>query len=294
MYESIKGWKEVRALNLQKKQTYQFVRFAHEYALFFGEWINYWVLRVLIMPKIKDQFLMQFGLYFLGGILIIKGRLHIGDFLVFVLYYGILSTAMNTVSTADAELQSAMPYTDRLFLGLERNEIGKNAGSGIWSNVSDIVFKNVDFAYPGSNIDIVNKLSFKIAKGERVAITGRSGAGKTTILKLMLGMYKPTNGKIEISGVDVKQMNLDKLYKKVGTVMQENMLLNTTIRENLQYGKRDAGETEMWNACKNACIDEFVKMLPKGLDTVIGERGVKLSGGQKQRTVLARLFLKDV
>ncbi len=293
LHASVQGWREVKALNLQRNQTIHFVRYLHNFALYFGTWINYWVARVLIIPKIKDEFFMQFGLYFIGGFLMINGKLHIADLLVFALYYNMLSGAVNTVSSTDAELQANMPFTDRLM-----EELCKAAETPttkqIPAGTDFIEFVNTSFRYQGSESNVLTNFNLRIEKGERVAITGKSGSGKTTLLKLMTGMITPTRGKVLFSGIDMCDADLSTVHRHIGFVMQENMLFNATIRENLLYGKGNATDDELWNACCKAYIGDFVQSLPDGLDTVIGEGGIKLSGGQRQRIVLARLFLRDV
>ncbi|MDR0949710.1 MAG: ATP-binding cassette domain-containing protein [Lachnospiraceae bacterium] len=158
----------------------------------------------------------------------------------------------------------------------------------------DVVFHDVTFTYPGSEKPILQELTFAISKGERVAIVGKSGAGKTTALKLMLGFLHPTSGEVLLSGIPIQKIHPDHLYQHIGFVMQDNILVDDSIKENLYYAKPNATGDELEDACRKAFIWDFVKSLPKGLDTVIGERGIKLSGGQKQRLVLARLFLRDV
>ena len=294
LHASVQGWREVKALNLELSQQRQFIRYLRNFALYFGKWINYWTARALVIPKIKDEFLMRFGLYFLGGLLIMNGNLKIGELLVFAMYYGMLSNAVKTVSGADADLQSNMPFTDRLIKELGRKE-NTEVKEGITPNETNtILFENVCFTYPKTEKEIIHDCNLTINKGERIAITGRSGCGKTTTLKLLTGMLAPTKGNVYFSGINLKEINLPAMHSRIGFVMQENMLFNTTIRENLLYGKNDAADNELLEACKKAYIHDFVIGLPDGLDTVIGEKGIKLSGGQRQRLVLARLFLRNV
>jgi ATP-binding cassette subfamily B protein/subfamily B ATP-binding cassette protein MsbA len=294
LHASVQGWRGVKALNLYKKQEIKFVRFIHKYALYFGAFINYEVVRMFIIPKIKDEFFMRFGLYFLGGLLIIGGDLKIGDLLVFAVYYGMLSGAINSVSSTDAELQVSMPYTDRLIEELGKNETIKKA-EGVLPDDSNIIeFRDVCFTYPGSNDEVLHNLNLQIEKGERLAIIGESGCGKTTALKLMTGMLEPTSGCVSFAGINLVDIDMSAMHKRFGFVMQENMLFNTTIKENLLYGKNNATDSELFDACKKAYIYDFICGLPEKLDTIIGERGIKLSGGQRQRLVLARLFLRNV
>jgi len=293
LHASVQGWREIKALNLQKHEEKQFTRYIHKFAIYNGTWINYWVTRVLIIPKIKEEFLMQFCLYFFGGLLIISGHFQIGSLLVFMQYYGLLSNALQTVSTADSELLSAKPKSDRLLAELSRAREKKTYRELLNIN-GDIEFQGVSFLYPAAEQIVIDDKSFSISKGEHIAITGKSGAGKTTALKLMLGMLHPTSGKILFSGTEVQNISPDVLYRLFGFVMQENILFNDTIRENLLYAKSAATDMELEAACQKAYILDFIKGLPEGMDTIIGERGIKLSGGQKQRIVLARQFLRDV
>jgi ATP-binding cassette subfamily B protein/subfamily B ATP-binding cassette protein MsbA len=290
---SIQGWKEVRALNLQKRERRVFVRYAHNFAEYFGRWIYFWVIRVLIIPKIKDEFLMKFALYFFGGLLVMRKDITIGDLLVFSVYYELLSNSIRAVSSANAELQSNMPLYNRV---LDELDPAGKPGQKTYIPVpeaGDLELRNVSFSYDAGRSFVVRNFSLKIKKGERVAIVGPSGSGKTTILKLIAGILEPDSGTILYSGIDIRQLNPKYYYKKFGFVMQENLLLNISIRENLLLANERADDSMLDKACKKACINDFVHSLPEKYDTLIGEKGVKLSGGQRQRLVLARLFLRD-
>lgn len=293
MHSVVQGWREVKALNLAKYETRQYYRFMHDDMRGFAKWINYWTTRALIIPKIKNDCFMQFGLYFIGGLLIISGQINIGELLVFAVYYSMLSEAVKMVSAADADLQSNMPYTDRLMESL--SNVMKQEQIGIEPDrTNEIVFDKVSFKYPSSEQVIINSFNLTIKKGEKVAITGKSGSGKTTLLKLITGMLIPTSGIISFSGIDLREIDIVSMHKRIGYVMQENILFNATIRENLLYGKSNASEEELVTACKKAYIYEFIQSTPGGFDTIIGEKGIKLSGGQRQRIVLARMFLQDI
>ena len=186
-----------------------------------------------------------------------------------------------------------MPYTDRLMESL--SNVMNQEQIGIEPDrTNEIVFDKVSFKYPSSEQVIINSFNLTIKKGEKVAITGKSGSGKTTLLKLITGMLIPTSGTISFSGIDLREIDIVSMHKRIGYVMQENILFNTTIRENLLYGKSNASEEELVTACKKAYIYEFIQSTPGGFDTIIGEKGIKLSGGQRQRIVLARMFLQDI
>lgn len=298
LHAFVQGWSEVRALRLEKHEERCYYRFLHADMRCNAKWINYWTARVLIIPKLKDEFFMQFGLYFIGGLLILSGSLHIGELLVFAMYYSLLSDAVQAVSAADADLQAGMPYTDRLMESLTG---WMPAGAcdmmeepvQVPDTSNTIALKKVTFSYPDAEKAVFRNYNLTIEKGERVAITGKSGSGKTTLLKLIIGMLEPTGGSVSFSGIDLRHIDKPSMYGRIGYIMQENILFHTTIRENLLFGKEDASEEELLQACRKACIDAFITGLPEGLDTVIGEKGIKLSGGQRQRIVLARMFLQD-
>lgn len=294
---SLQGWREVKALGLGRWQLRHFLKYVHVQALCNAKWINCWTARVLIIPKIKEEFFMRFGLYFLGGLFIAKKALDIGDLLVFVVYYEMMANAMKRVSTANAQLQSDMPMLERLL-----EQLGKSNPHCPFSEPSLHCFDsftgidmiNVTYQYPGAPQAVIKDFHLHIAPGERIALVGKSGAGKSTVLKLLTGMLIPTSGQVLFSGHDLQTASKEPFLSRIGFVMQDNMLFHMSIRENLRYGKSDATEAEMWAACEKAQISEFIRTLPQGLDTIIGEKGLKLSGGQRQRIVLARLFLQDV
>jgi len=155
-----------------------------------------------------------------------------------------------------------------------------------------IEFRNVSFGYEEEQ-NILNHIDLTIQKGETIAFVGPSGAGKTTICSLLPRFYEVDEGSISIDGTDIRDLTQESLRQHIGIVQQDVFLFAGTIRENILYGKLEANEEEVWEAARRAKIEEFILSQEKGLDTVIGERGVKLSGGQKQRIAIARMFLKN-
>jgi ATP-binding cassette subfamily B protein len=139
----------------------------------------------------------------------------------------------------------------------------------------------------------LDRVDLVIRKGETVAFVGPSGAGKTTLCSLLPRFYEVGSGAIRIDGVDIRRLTQASLRRQIGIVQQDVFLFSGTIRENILYGKLEASEEEVWEAARRARLDEFIRAQEKGMDTVIGERGVKLSGGQKQRLAIARMFLKN-
>lgn len=291
---SLQEWREVKALNLNRWQIRHFIKYVHVQALCNAKWINCWTARVLIIPKIKDEFFMRFGLYFLGGLLIARNTLKISDLLVFVAYYEIMANAMKKVSAANAQLQSDTPMLERVIKLLCKSNSKDNQPLYYPTSFAGMDMINVSYRYPGAAAEVITNFHLHISPGDRIAITGKSGAGKSTILKLLCGILTPSSGQVLFNGHRLQTTNKEQFFSHIGFVMQENRLFHMSIRENLRYGKTDATEEEMWKACEKAQIATFIRSLPQGLDTVIGEKGIKLSGGQRQRIILARLFLQDV
>ncbi len=157
-----------------------------------------------------------------------------------------------------------------------------------------VEFENVWFKYPEkSGQDVFHGISFKVESGKTLALVGKSGVGKTTIAHLMVRFFDPDRGRVLLDDIDLRDLSFDYLHLTTGLVMQESHLFDETITENLRYGKPGATREELEIACKVAHADEFIKKLPKGIDTIIGERGVRLSGGQRQRLSIARTLLKN-
>lgn len=156
-----------------------------------------------------------------------------------------------------------------------------------------IEFKNVNFIYPKNNEKIIDGINLTIKAGSKVAFVGRSGAGKTTLVKLLLRFYDPTGGSILIDNIDIRKIKKSELRSLISVVPQEPVLFNNTIKFNLTYGKEEATMTEVENVSRQANILEFIEHLPQGWETEVGERGIKLSGGQKQRLAIARALLTD-
>ncbi|MEK9724982.1 MAG: ABC transporter ATP-binding protein, partial [Rhodospirillaceae bacterium] len=167
------------------------------------------------------------------------------------------------------------------------------AGDDGASLAPSVDFENVVFTYPGSPEPAHRGIAFAVAAGERVGIVGPSGSGKSTVLKLLLRLYKPEAGHVRIGGVDVRDMSFAQLRRQLAVVSQDTYLFHGTVEDNLRFGKPDATQAELEEAARNANAHEFIRRLPEGYATVIGERGIRLSGGQRQRIAIARALLRD-
>lgn len=234
------------------------------------------------------------GIMGIGGYMIIQGELTFGDFLAFTLYLGFMIAPIVQMSNIGSQLTEA-------FAGLDRTEEIMNMDPEDDKAIrimpladikGDIKFENVSFAYEEGK-EVVRGISFDAPSGSVTALVGSSGSGKTTIASLAATFITPDSGKITIDGTDLSKVILTDYRKHLGVVLQDDFLFEGTIRENILFARPAAGEQRLSDAVKSAYVNEFTDRFEKGLDTVIGERGVKLSGGQRQRIAIARAILAD-
>ena len=235
-------------------------------------------------------------LYLVGGILIMKydSSLTPGDITVLVALLGRTYMPVNNLLNIQVDWMRSMALFTRIFEYFDMPVEIQNAPDAITPENAhgEVTFDHVDFSYDPER-QILYDVSFKLESGRSIAIVGPSGSGKSTIINLIPRLYDVQGGKVLFDGVDVKKLDLGFLRKNVGVVSQETYLFNGTIRDNLLYAKEDATEEEMIEACKKANIYDFIESQETGLDTMVGNRGLKLSGGEKQRISIARVLLKN-
>ena len=235
-------------------------------------------------------------LYLVGGILMMKynSDLSVGDITVLVALLGRMYGPVNSLLNMQVEWIRSMALFTRIFEYYDMPIEIKNAEDAIIpeNTKGNVEFKHVEFAY-NEERKILKDINFELKSGNSIAIVGPSGSGKSTIVNLIPRLYDVLGGEVTFDGVDVRKLDLEYLRNQIGIVSQETYLFNGTIRENLLYAKPDATEEEMIEACKKANIYEFVQKQEKGLDAMVGNRGLKLSGGEKQRLSIARVLLKD-
>ena len=229
-----------------------------------------------------------------GGIIAITTDVfNSGDYLAFVLSISLFISPLMTLINFVEQYQDGVTGFKRFLEILdEKKEEEKVDAIKDISLDGQIEFKNVSFSYE-TKANILNNVSFKIKKGETIALVGESGGGKTTICHLIPNFYKVNEGEILIDDININDLSFKTLRQSIGIVQQDVFLFNGTIKENILYGRLDASEEEVIEASKRANIYDYIMTLPDGFDTQIGERGVKLSGGQKQRLSIARVFLKN-
>ena len=235
-------------------------------------------------------------LYLVGGILMMKynSDLTVGDISVLVALLGKMYGPVNSLLNIQVEWIRSMALFTRIFEYYDMPIEIQNAKDAIIPKKVDgnIEFKNVEFSYTEER-KILQDISFKLESGHSIALVGPSGSGKSTIANLIPRLYDVQGGQVTFDGVDVRKLDLEFLRDNIGIVSQETYLFNGTIRENLLYARPDATEEQILEACKKANIIDFIERQENGLDTMVGNRGLKLSGGEKQRLSIARVLLKD-
>ncbi len=238
----------------------------------------------------------------LGARMVVEGRLSLGTLVAFLSYITSFYDPLRRLTEVDNTFQQAIAAGERVFELLDEAPEIQDAPDAIplAEIKGDVCFDGVHFRYGEGDLaadveqrDVLHNVKFHMAPGEVVALVGPSGAGKTSIANLLCRFYDPIQGWVLVDGHDLREIQIRSLRRQVAVVLQDTFLFNTTVRENLLYGKPDAAEEELIAAAQAAYAHEFIQQLPQGYDTEIGERGVKLSGGQKQRLALARAILAD-
>ncbi|MGB3160181.1 MAG: ABC transporter ATP-binding protein [Carnobacterium sp.] len=244
---------------------------------------NYFLIRLINL----------FALFF-GAFYTIRGEINYGDFVSFILLANIFVRPIEKVNTMIESYPKGIAGFKRF-----REELGKKPmiqdkeDARVLPLVKgNIEYKNVSFWYDSSN-KVLDHINLSVTAGETIAFVGPSGAGKTTICNLLPRFYEINEGDILIDGINIQDVTMESLRKQIGIVQQDVFLFPGSLRENILYGKLDASEDEVNEAVRLAHLEQVVLEMPEGLDTIIGERGVKLSGGQKQRVSIARMFLKN-
>lgn len=235
-----------------------------------------------------------FVIYF-GGMQYIDGKIEsVGVIVEFLLYVNMLTWPVASVGWITSMVQRAEASQERINEFLSETPNVKNFSPNSSEAITgEIEFKNVSFTYEDTNIVALKNISFKVKKGETLAIMGKTGSGKSTILELIGRLYDVDEGEILIDGKPIESYNLDNLRQQLGYVPQDAFLFSSSIRDNIKFGKADASEEDIIDAAKNAAVHKNIIKFNKGYDTILGERGITLSGGQKQRVSIARAIIKD-
>lgn len=229
-----------------------------------------------------------------GGVSVIDGVMSTGELIAFLIYAINLANPTRRVAESVGNIQKSLAAADRVFSILdEQPEIqNKEDAKDIEVKAGRVEARHVSFSYEAGN-PVLTDLNFVAEPGQTIALVGPSGSGKTTIANLLPRFYDVTGGGIYIDGMDIRESTISSLREHIGLVPQDTLLFNTTIKENILYGRLDATDEEVWEAVKAANAEKFIRGLPNGIETKVGDRGLVLSGGQRQRIAIARAILKD-
>ncbi len=295
-------------LNSTAQESYSGIRVVKSFAqevqmtdLFEEQTLNYRA-RTLDLIRVESVFFPSMALLiglstvltvYIGGLEVIKGNITPGNIAEFVIYVNLLTFPVTAIGWIASLIQRASASQKRIndFMN-EKPEIVNPVIDPV-DIVGEIVFDHVSFQYPVTNIQALNNISFTLKPGERIAIVGKTGSGKTTIAELLLRMYDIQSGSITIDGKEIRDLDLTNLRRRIGYVPQDGFLFSDTVAGNIAYGKPNATGELIEEFARNASIHNEILSLPEGYQTIVGERGVTLSGGQKQRISIARALIKD-
>ncbi len=285
----------IRVVKSFVRENYEIDRFRVENELNFKATMKNVQQTSLLTPTVEFLAAVAVTLIvWFGGYEVVNGIMSAGALVAFLTYAVNLANPVKRLSRIYGKLQKAMAAIDRIFGVLDLKETVNDKPNAIElpqvkGNVS---VENVTFSYDGTHNALEN-VSFEVKSGQMIAFVGPSGAGKSTIANLIPRFYDVTSGAIKIDGFDIRDVKVDSLREQIGIVPQETLLFSTTVMENIRYGRLDATDDEVIAAAKAANADKFIRDLPEGYQTKIGERGLNLSGGQRQRMAIARAMLKN-
>ncbi len=285
----------IRVVKSFVREDYEIRRFQKENELNFQAAMKNVQLTSLLTPTV--EFLAAVAVTFIvwfGGYEVVNGTLTAGALVAFLTYAVNLANPVKRLSRVWGNLQKAMAAVDRIFAVLDMEETVQNRPDAkpLPATEGHVCLKNVTFSYGGDTPALKN-VTLEAASGQMIAFVGPSGAGKSTIANLIPRFYDVNEGAIFIDGHDIRDVTIESLREQIGIVPQETMLFSTTVMENIRYGRLEATDEEVIAAAKAANADVFIRELPEGYETQIGERGMNLSGGQRQRMAIARAILKN-
>ena len=287
----------VRVVQSFTRESYEIQRFTTNIEKTFALAMDRIRISAVFGPLISFMgFACVVSIFWFGGHEVLAGRLTAGQLFMFLVLTLTIAGSIGQFSGLWTGLQETLGATRRLFELLDtRSDIREIPEAQPLTGVEGrITLEHVSFSYSDEGGDpILQDVSLQVQPGEVLALVGPSGAGKTTLVNLIPRFFDPTSGQISIDGKDLRSLQVESLRKQIGIVPQETLLFGSTVRENILYGRLEASEDEMIEAARSANAHEFIIQLPKGYDTIVGERGVKLSGGQRQRIAIARAILKD-
>ena len=288
--EIVSGQEVVRSLNYEEQALEDFTANVKEFSS--HEW-KFRFFSSLTNPIMDFSSNLGYVLVaILGGILVIQGTMSVGRILTFMEYLKNFTTPLDKITSMLPEFQSGMVAADRIFRFLGEEGEENSSAKELKSFNDEIRFENVSFGYTEDK-KIFDNFNLTVKKGEKVAIIGETGSGKTTLIKLLMRLYDIDSGEITIDGVNINEYDKNSLRSFMGMVLQETWLFSDTIEENIRYGKLDATDDQIKDASVQANTDNFIRQLPDGYKTVLNEDGDDLSQGQKQLLTIARAILSQ-
>lgn len=296
LIQSIQGIKEMKVTNTGSFFLENFSRYGRSYI---DTQSNYLVISVI--PRFMIESICMSSMFFAIALLIFRGG-RFDDLVPLLTAVAMaavrLLPSVNRISTSMTRASYGEPILDRVILSLqelnnEKRGVQRGENAASTPRLKD-TFKmdGISYGYPGSSADVLMNANLEIRKGESIGIVGESGAGKTTVVDIIMGLLGPREGRVLVDGQDIN-VDLEGWYKQIGYIPQMIFMLDDTIRANVVFGREEMGDDTVWKALEEAALRDFVKNLPEGLDTKIGERGIRLSGGQRQRIGIARALYLD-
>lgn len=289
--DNLSGMKEIQAFGKEGRESLGMKDYCRHYS-FVNIRANFY--NAMYHPAV--EFITSIGTVIVmgaGGYFVMRGRMSTADIVGFFMYLSLFYSPLSALARLAEDIQVSKACGNRVLelLDTESEIKEEDDAKDIPTCSGDVRFDNVVFGYSGDS-KVLDGISFDVKPGKMLALVGATGVGKTTIVSLLERFYDPQSGKITIDGHDIRHATLSSLRKNISIVLQDVFLFNGTVYENIAYGAENATEEEVYAAAKTACADEFIREMPEGYMTKIGERGVRLSGGQKQRIAIARAVLR--
>ena len=290
--DNLSGMKEIQAFGREESESLKFRDYCKKYA-----YVNIRANFYAAMYHPSVEFMTSVGTVIVmavGGVYAMRGAMTTADIVGFFMYLSLFYSPLSTVARLAEDIHVAAACAERVCELLDtESEIKEDpdaveipAGSG------EVAFENVSFGYTDGK-KVLDDVSFRAAPGEMVALVGATGVGKTTIVSLLERFYQPGSGRVTLNGQDIRHATIKSLRANLSLVPQDVFLFNGTVYDNIAYGVDSPKPEEVYEAARIACADEFIRQMPEGYETMIGERGVRLSGGQKQRLAIARAVLRN-
>lgn len=280
----------VRAFGIADKQNAAFRNKSEELRLKSEK--SYFLTSVVTPIITFTNALTYVTICLIGGYFAVQGKFDVGTIVKIILYSQMLQAPLEALAGGFSSMQSTLAASRRVYDFLDEDEMPEDVGIDLPDPKGNVTFENVNFSYTPDK-PLIKDFSAEIEAGKKCAIVGPTGGGKTTLVNLLMRFYEVDSGSIKIDGVDIRDMSKKNLRAMFQMVLQDTWLFSGTVRDNVAYGKENATQEEIEEACKRAHVDSFIRSLPDGYDTIINEETTNISGGQKQLLTIARAFLAD-